>query len=70
LIAGNEFVPFFIEAIQQEKITQFGMNGAAFSVEVIDHEHMSEHVTFAKSAYKDSFLALEAVFINKILHSK
>lgn len=70
LIADNEFVAFFKKAIEDEQFTQFGIKGLTFNVQVIDHSFVGDHATFAKGCYRDAFLALEAVFVNKVLHTK
>lgn len=70
LIADNEFLAFFKKAIEDEQFTQFGIKGLTFTVHIIDHGFIGEHATFSKGCYRDAFLALEAVFVNKVLHTK
>lgn len=65
LIVSNTFRDFFTHAINEDKFNQFNNDGASFKLVVLDSELFKDKVVFSKNMYKDPFITIEAIYINK-----
>ena len=69
-IINNDFVDFFMKAMKEEKISEFGLDEAPLSVVLVNHDKLRPVVEFAKSAEKDPFIAVLAAFVGRVYESK
>ncbi len=69
-IINNDFVDFFMRALKEEKVTEFGMSTSPLSITLINHDKLKSAVSFAKGIEKDPFIAMLAAFVGKVYESK
>ncbi len=69
-LINNDFVPFFMKALREEKISEFGVSDVPLTVTLVNHDKLKPVVLFSKTAEKDPFIALLAAFTGKIHEAK
>ncbi|MBI5133840.1 MAG: hypothetical protein HZA81_00400 [Candidatus Taylorbacteria bacterium] len=66
----NDFVPFFMKALKDEKVAEFGVIDVPLSVTLLNHDKLKPVVAFGKHSDKDPFLALLSAFAGKLYSSE
>lgn len=69
-IINNNFVPFFMKVLKDERVTEFGVNESPLSVVLVNHDKLRSVVEFGKNAEKDPFIAVLAGFAGRVYESK
>lgn len=69
-IINNDFVDFFMKALKEEKVSEFGLDEAPLSVVLVNHDKLRSVVGFSKAADKDPFIAVLAAFVSRVYESK
>jgi hypothetical protein len=69
-LINNDFVNFFMRALQDEKVSEFGVNDVPLSVTLINHDKLKSAVMFSKNADKDPFIAILTAFVGRAYESK
>ena len=67
LMISGDSTPFFIRAVKEEKLSQFGVVDVPFRVTLVNHEILKQYISFSSSAVKDPSLALITIFASRTL---
>lgn len=68
LTADSYIGEWFKEAIREDDFSRYTLAGEPFMVVIVNEKHLYQHYHMAESIEHDPFLALEAMFFNKIAH--
>jgi len=66
----NDFVPFFMKSLTDEKVTEFGFRETPLAVVLVNHDALRSVVDFGKHADRDPFIAVLATFVQRVYESK
>jgi len=70
VVTDNDFIQFFVKALKNEKISEFGVAETPLSVTFVNHDKLKQSIAFGKYAEKDPFLAIFSAFARKIYESE
>lgn len=69
-VINNDFVSFFMKALKDERITEFGLQETPLSVVLVHHDKLKSVVSFGKHAEHDPFVAILSAFAGRMYESK
>jgi hypothetical protein len=68
LTADEDLANFFTETIKSEQFNQYTLTESKFRVVFLGTQTLADLVSFRSDVERDSFLMLEAVYLNQLLH--
>ncbi len=66
LTGDDDMVAWFLDVIKTEEFTQYTLTEKQFNVILVGKESLHPYVLLQDSLYRDSFLMLESIFINRM----
>jgi hypothetical protein len=69
-VIHNDFVRFFMKALENERAFQFSGRDLSFQATLVNPEKLSTSVVFGKHADRDAFIAILASFSGRVYESK
>lgn len=70
VLSYNDFAHFFMKALLNEKINEFGLDDLTLSAVLVNHDKLKPLVTFGKHADKDPFIGMLSAFAKRLYESK